>query len=282
MTHSCTSPYRKRLSTMQSPICKTVCSRFTCGSVKTDSSSTRKNLKRCSCQLHSMQDHRPSSLTDMNVAGCIVPLTDTVKLLGVTIDRHLTFDAHVQNVCKSAFYHIRALKHIRSSLSTDMAKTVAAALVNSRLDYANSVLYNTSSGNVLKLQRVQNSLARVVTYTKRCEHIHPVLHQLHWLPINYRINYKVATTLAYKVRSTGSPAYLLKSVSDYAPTRNLRSSSQYLLNMPAARTQTARRAFSHAAASVRNDLPADIRRSESFGRFRIAIRTHYFRLAFIN
>jgi len=55
-------------------------------------------------------------------------------------------------------YHIRALNHIRSSLSTDMAKTVASALVNSRLDYANSALYNTSSVNMLKLQRVHISL----------------------------------------------------------------------------------------------------------------------------
>ena len=58
-----------------------------------------------------------------------------------------------------------------------MAKTVASALVNSRLDYTKSVLYNTSSGNMSKLQRVQNSLARVVTYTKSVEHIHPALHQ---------------------------------------------------------------------------------------------------------
>jgi len=65
-----------------------------------------------------------SPLTDVKVSGCVVPLTDTVKLLGVTIDRHLTFDSHVQNVCKSAYYHIRALKHIRSSLSTDMARTI--------------------------------------------------------------------------------------------------------------------------------------------------------------
>ncbi len=233
--------------------------------------------------MSTIQHARSSSspLTDVNVAGCAVPLTDTVKLLGVTIDRHLTFDSHVQNVCRSAFYHIRALRHIRSSLSTDMAKTVASALVNSRLDYANSVLYNTSSGNLSKLQRVQNSLARVVTYTKRAEHIHPVLHHLHWLPINYRINYKVAT-LAYKVRSTGSPSYLLPLVSDYVPTRNLRSSSQYLLNVPASRTQTARRAFSHSAPTVWNELPVDIRRSESFSSFRTAVRTHYFRLAFKN
>jgi len=109
-------------------------------------------------------------LTDVNMAGCIVPLTDIVKL-GVTIDRqlHLT---HTKNVCKSSYYHIWALKHIRSSLSTDMAKTVASALVNSRLNYANSVLYNISSVNMLKLQWFENSLARVVIYTKRVEHIH--------------------------------------------------------------------------------------------------------------
>jgi len=204
----------------------------------------------------------------VNVAGSIVPFTDAVKLLGVTIDRHLTFDSHIQNVCKAVYYHIQALKHIRSSLSTDMAKTVASASVNSRLDYANSVLYNTSSVKMLKLQRVQNSLAPVVTYMKCVENIHPVLHQLHWLPINYRINYKVAT-LVFKVWSTGSPAYLLPSVSDYVPTRNLQSSSQYLLNVPVVRTQIARRAFSHGAPSVWNNLPAQI-------------RVLYLRLAFID
>jgi len=90
---------------------------------------------------------------------------------------------------------------------------------HSRLDYANSVLYNTSSGSMLKLQRVQNSLASVVTFRKRAEHIDPLLHQLHWLPIDYRISHQVAT-LPYKVRWTGSSAYLLPSVSDFAPTGN--------------------------------------------------------------
>jgi len=47
-----------------------------------------------------------------------------------------------------------------------MAKTVACALVNSRLDYANAVLYGTLAANIAKLQRVQNALARVVTLKK--------------------------------------------------------------------------------------------------------------------
>lgn len=270
---------------------------------KKDPNDTAKNLRNCLSAVHTWfsqnglvinpekseamllstaQLARAASLplTDVNVAGCVVPFTDTVKILGVTIDRHLTFDTHVQNVCKSAYYHIRAMKHIRSSLTTDMARTVACALVNSRLDYANSVLYGTSAANMSKLQRVQNSLARVVTYTNRVEHIHPVLHQLHWLPINYRIDYKVAT-LAYKLRSTGSPAYLLPAVRNYTPTRQLRSSSQFLLYKPDVRTETARRAFSQSAPSVWNSLPANIRSSETYGQFRTAIRTHYYRLAFV-
>jgi len=201
--------------------------------------------------------------------------TSRLQVRAMSVDNHkpahLTFDSHLQNVL------VRVLSHA----GFEAHPTVASALVNSRLDCANSVLYKTSSVNMLKLQRVQNSLARVVIYTKRVEHIHPLLHQSHWLPINYRINYKVAT-LAYKVRSTGSTAYLLPSVSDYVPTRNLRSSSQYLLNVPVVRTQIARRAFSHAAPSVWNNLPVDIRRSESFGRFRTLILTLYFTLAFID
>jgi len=88
-----------------------------------------------------------------------------------------------------------------------MARTVACTLVSSHLDYANSVLYGTSVANIAKLQRVQNALARVVTYKKRADHIRRVLENLYWLPINYCIDYKVAS-LVYKVRSTGSPAYL--------------------------------------------------------------------------
>ena len=171
------------------------------------------------------------------------------------------------------------MRHIRSSLTADMAKTVACALVNSRIDYANSVLYGTSAYNISKLQRVQNSLARVVAQAKRRDHIHPILQDLHWLPIKYRIDYKVAT-LTYEIKATENPVYLLPSINDYIPTRQLRSSSQLLLSKPAVRTQTARRAFSQAASSVWNDLPADIRSSENYKQFRTRIRFYYFKLAF--
>ena len=160
-----------------------------------------------------------------------------------------------------------------------MARTVACALVNSRLDYANAVLYKTSRANITKLQRIQNSLARVIMNKKRTDHMHPVLEQ-YWLPVSYRIDYKVAT-LAFRVRSTGSPVYLSNIITDYEPTIELRSSNQLLLSRPSKRTEIAHRAFSQAAHTVWNDLPLNIRSAETFGHFRTLRRTHYYRLTFL-
>jgi hypothetical protein len=219
------------------------------------------------------------AITQVDVAGSVVTVSDHVKILGVTLDRHLTFNGHVQNVCKSANYYIRAMRHIRSSLTIEMAKTVGCALVNSRLDYANAVLYGTSQSNVAKLQRAQNALARVVTFTKRTEHIRPVLQNLHWLPVKFRIDYKLAS-LVYKVHNTASPAYSSSLLNDYTPVRELRSSSMQLLVQPPTTTNIARRAFSRAAPIVWNSLPYNIRTSDTFERFRSLLRTHFFRLAF--
>jgi len=108
--------------------------------------------------------HSYSSLATVNVAGSQIPLADHIKILGVTFDKNLSMNNHVKSVCKSVHYHIRALRHIRSSISEDMAKMVACALVGSRLDYANSVLFGaTQKKNISKLQKAQNLLARIVT-----------------------------------------------------------------------------------------------------------------------
>ena len=135
--------------------------------------------------------------------------------------------------------------------------------------------------NIAKLQRAQNALARVVTNTRRTEHIRPVLKDLHWLPINYRIDYKLAI-LTYKIRATCSPAYLKPFIRDYVPSRQLRSSSMQLIMTEATKTEIARRSFSQAAPSVWNCLPYEIRAAETIERFRTSRRTHLHRTAFNN
>ena len=80
--------------------------------------------------------------------------------------------------------------------------------------------------NVAKLQRVQNALARVVTESSRRDHIHPVLKELHWLPVSERIKYKVAL-ITFKTLSTQQPQYLANLVTPYKPVRDLCSSTQH-------------------------------------------------------
>jgi len=65
----------------------------------------------------------------------------TVKTLSVTLDNHLSLDQHISSVCKSAFFHLCSLCHIRTVLSEDIAKSIAVSLVSSRLDYSNSILF---------------------------------------------------------------------------------------------------------------------------------------------
>jgi tRNA A37 threonylcarbamoyltransferase TsaD len=116
--------------------------------------------------------------------GCVsVSPASSVRSLGVTIDDTLSFDERIDNVCKSCNLHIRALRHIRRHISEDAAKTIACSVVNGRLDYCNSVLYRTSSSNINKLQRVQNSVGRISSRRRPSDHITPV----HWLRVQYRI-----------------------------------------------------------------------------------------------
>ena len=75
-----------------------------------------------------------------------------------------------------------------------------------------------------KLQKVQNSAARLVFKARRLEHIKPLLQKLHWLPVVSRIQYKVAT-LCYNSFTESYPVYLSELLTVYHPNRQLRSIS---------------------------------------------------------
>ena len=102
---------------------------------------------------------------------------------------------------------ISALHHIRASLTSESSKTIAAAIVGSRLDFCNSLLAGTSVSNLARLQLVQNTLARVVAQKPRFCHITPVLSDLHWLPVRHRISFKIAT-VTFRVLHFQQPSYL--------------------------------------------------------------------------
>ena len=137
----------------------------------------------------------------------------------------------------------------------------------------------TSANNLRKLQVVQNSLARVVTGLKRREHIQPALKRLHWLPINERIQYKVAL-ITHKVVSTQQPSYLSDIVSIYRPTRPLRSASQQRLSGQVTKTKGAENSFSCASTTIWNKLPLDLRMEGNIKTFKSKLKTFLFQSAY--
>ena len=98
----------------------------------------------------------------------------------------------------------RAIRHVRHLLTVDLARTFACSLILSRIDYCNAVLHGAPSGTIQKLQRVQNNAARVVLQAPRRSHANSLLQELHWLPVEQRITYKLAV-LTYKTRQTSVP-----------------------------------------------------------------------------
>ena len=120
---------------------------------------------------------------------------------------------------------------IRHLLPLSTATALANSLVSSKLDYCNSLYSGISQTNLNRLQRLQNSLARVITNTSKYQHITPTLKKLLWLPIKQRIDYKTCL-LTYKTLSNQQPTYLYNSLSFPSHSVSTRSSDSLVLSFP--------------------------------------------------
>ena len=144
--------------------------------------------------------------------------------MGVVIDSRLSLSEQVASVCRSGYYQLRQLRQAVRCSSMDATKTMAQAFITSRLDSCNA-LYNGISNELMRrLQSVQNAAVRLMTGTRRCDYITPVLRQLHWLPVGQRVDFKIVT-LVHRSLSGHIPSYLAddcRLITD-ARARRLRS-----------------------------------------------------------
>ena len=159
---------------------------------------------------------------------------------------------------------------------------------NITLYYCNSLFRSLSKFNLHRLQSIQNSAARIVTNLSKYTSITPVLRKLHWLPVQFRSEFKLAT-LVYKFIHTAFPKYFAPYLSTYRTTYNSRC-SQSVANFfnvpkfqPTFHKSTRQFGFSFAfdAPTVWNSLPEDIRASPTIASFRRKLKTYRKGLSFL-
>ena len=204
------------------------------------------------------------------VASSSIPPSKTAKNLAVIFDTTMSLNKHIADMSRAAYYHLRAIGHIRKYFDRQSTKQLVHAPVISRIDACNSLLYGLPDTLIKQLQRVQNACARMVTKCSKRDHITPLLNELDWLPVHAHIEYKVIL-LTFKYLNNLAPAYLADLLTHYRPARSLRS-----VVPPPGKKHCNSRSFAYAAPLLWNKLLERIRLIDSTPHFKIALKTLHF------
>ena len=196
----------------------------------------------------------------------------SAKSLGLVLDSHLSFDEHVTDLvskCTGSLCQLNRVKHLfdRSTLIT-----IINALVFSKLLYCSSVWAGATKKNIERLQKVQNFAARIVTGTRKFEHITPYLKDLRWLPVAMQLEVR-DTIMTYKSLNglTLRNFFTTRSEIYEGNTRN-----KDKLHVPLCRTTTGQRSFKYRGTSLWNSLPKEIRNISSLDSFKKQIMNRAF------
>lgn len=205
----------------------------------------------------------------------------SVRDLGVQLDSELKMTSHVSKVASVCFYHLRRLRQVRRLVGRDITAQLISAFVLSRLDYCNSVLAGLPHSTIRPLQRVLNAAARLVAGLRVHDHVTPALQQLHWLPIEFRIQYKLCL-LMHLIHSNKAPQYLQDSVSTTSRSTRpgLRSADTALYVKPRTRTKFGERGFGFAGPASWNSLPTQLHSITNTATFKSKLKTELFARAY--
>ena len=210
----------------------------------------------------------------------ISPSDDPPRNLGVIFDSSCCLDTQVAALCTSINFNLYSVGNIRKYLDGPTAEKMINATVTYRLYYCNSLLYGAKQSRIDRLQCCQNNAARIISKRHRFDHISPVLRELHWLPAEHKVSYKILL-LTYKALKGHAPQNRAALKSKYVPPRRLRSEDQYLLSSPRWRLEAfGKRAFSKAAPTLWNPRPLSVKQAPFIDSSKSRLKTYLFNKAF--
>ena len=119
----------------------------------------------------------------------ITPVT-SVRKLGVIFDSNLKMDMRITKACQNVYFHPQKIRRIRQFLNQEAICTIIHAFITSQIDYCNTLMNGQPENLIKKLQRVQNTAARLVFNLRKYDGITPPLVALDWLPVKYWNEFK--------------------------------------------------------------------------------------------
>ena len=215
--------------------------------------------------------------TSIEIGSSVVPFVKRVRNLGVILDSRLSTKECINKVCQMVYWELRKISSIRRYLSEDTAKTLVVSLILSHLDYGNCLLAGVPECLLHKLQKIQNTSARLILKSSRQKHTKPLLRTLYWLPISDRITYKLSCMCCNSV-TPSTPQYHADLLQIYMPSRTLRSTAdKHKLKIPLFKTKySCQRSFSYQGPVTWNNLPFSIRHTQTYSSFKSQLKPHLF------
>ncbi len=218
------------------------------------------------------------------VGDISVKVVDSVRNLGAYFDSTLSMVKHIDTKCTAASLQLYRIRKIRRFLSKEATEILIHAFIFSHLDYCNGLLYGLPDNQIAKMQRLQNIAARVVFQLPKFSHVTPLFTELHRLPVEQRVIFKVLLfTFKAIYCQQKSPQYInemftLQKSSHYS-TRSVHG--ELTLQVPRTKLVTFQaRSLPVAGAVEWNKLPSDIRKITKLEDFKTALKTHLFRIAY--
>ena len=203
--------------------------------------------------------------------GQCIRFSTEVKNVGVVLDRNLNMDKHINQVVSHCYKILKDIGRTKKYMERSHLEKIVHAVISTRLDYCNSLFMNISKENIFKLQKVQNTAARLILGRRRRESATLALKEIHWLKIEARIVFKVLL-LVFKMLKGQCSRNMELNYKSF----NGRPDDYLLLETPNFKTAYGKRVFAYNGSRLWNALPMEVRAEEDVEKYKKLIKTILF------
>ena len=219
---------------------------------------------------------RKLQINEVQLADELLTLKPKIVSLGVILDQHLSMSDHVNSVARSCYNELRKLYKIKHYLTLETRKVAVQNLIISRLDYCNSLLSGINKMDIMKLQRVQNAACRFIFSLYKYESCKDFMFNLHWLPVEKRIDFKILIFVHKIMHNCPAPEYI-RSLITLQPKNDSKRSVNLWKAVPVrSKNSYGDRTFSIRGPKLWNNLPINLRKISNHYMFRRELKSFLF------